>query len=44
VPPGCRLAGLLFAFVRHQLVIGVDTPPAELHRWHSWLAQLEVQP
>jgi exodeoxyribonuclease V beta subunit len=44
VPPGCRLAGLLFAFVRHQLVIGVATPPAELRRWHHWLSQLEVAP
>ncbi len=44
VPEGCRLAGLLFAFVRHQLVIGVATPPAELSRWHGWLSQLDVQP
>lgn len=44
LPPGGRLAGLLFAFVRHQLVIGVATPPAELARWHGWLAQLEVTP
>lgn len=44
VPPGCRLAGLLFAFVRHQRFISVPTPPAEITRWHHWLAQLEVAP
>jgi exodeoxyribonuclease V beta subunit len=44
VPSGCHLAGLLFAFVRHQRFVGVATPPAELVRWHHWLAQLEVEP
>lgn len=44
VPPGGRLAGLLFAFVRHQLVIAIATPPAALAQWHGWLAELEVMP
>lgn len=44
VPPGCRLAGLGFLFVRHELAIGLATPPEALAAWHGWLAQLEVMP
>ncbi|MBK7536013.1 MAG: UvrD-helicase domain-containing protein [Myxococcales bacterium] len=44
VPPGCRLAGLAFLFVRHQLAIGLATPPSSLAAWHGWLSALEVSP
>jgi exodeoxyribonuclease V beta subunit len=35
-----RLAGLLFAFVRHELVVPVRIGDATLAGWTTWLAQL----
>jgi exodeoxyribonuclease V beta subunit len=35
-----RLAGLLFAFVRHDLVVPVRIAPATLATWSDWLARI----
>jgi len=38
-----KLAGLLFAFVRHGVVVPLRIADDTLATWSQWLAQLEVQ-
>jgi hypothetical protein len=37
---GRRLAGLLFAFVRHDLVVPVPVTGDTLAAWRDWLARI----
>ncbi|HST40216.1 MAG TPA: 3'-5' exonuclease, partial [Conexibacter sp.] len=39
-----RLAGLLFAFIRHDLVVPVRIGDAALATWHDWLVQIGALP
>ncbi|HEY5949914.1 MAG TPA: hypothetical protein VIV40_30680, partial [Kofleriaceae bacterium] len=38
-----KLAGLLFAFVRHGIVVPIRIADDSLASWSHWLATLEVQ-
>ena len=40
---GRKLAGLLFAFVRHGIVVPLRIEDGTLDNWSQWLATLEVQ-
>ncbi|MDQ3299781.1 MAG: PD-(D/E)XK nuclease family protein, partial [Myxococcota bacterium] len=39
-----RLAGLLFAFVRHDLVAPLRIEPGTLETWRAWLATIAARP
>ncbi|MGE5186575.1 MAG: UvrD-helicase domain-containing protein [Acidobacteriota bacterium] len=38
-----RLAGLLFAFVRHGVTVAVRTPGDRLEKWAAWLERLRIE-
>ena len=39
-----RFAGLLYAFVRYNLVVPLRVDEAQLAEWTSWLTNLRTQP